>query len=510
MKNKSIALNMLANTLAFVVSLVISFFLTPYITKIVGIEAYGLIGLANSFVGYLTVITSALNSMASRFIVIELHRNNEEKANTYFSSVLIANTILAVLIMIPAIWLIINIKILNVSNDLITDARITFLIILINFIISLISALYGIVLYAKNILWKGSFRTVESNIIRIILIGLFFTFFFFYLYYVVLAGFISSIYTIVFNFFYTRKYTPVLRVKKRLFSFTAIKELVSSGIWNSITKLSQILLDGLDLLLINLFIDGAMTGIVSIAKTIPTLYTSVVAMLSDSFYPSFLELYSKQKLQELIKEIKSSITILSGISGVCLAMLFVYAKEFYSLWIPGNDAELLRNVTYLATGTVLISGCVYSLYYVFSLTNKVRNNSIALLVTGILSVITTFICLKFTDLGVYAIVGVSSVYGIIRNLTFTPIYAAKCLGLPIRTFYPTILKNLLTISVLVIIDLIVKHFIYPTSWMLLLVNGIIDLTLGIIITVFISFGRKERSEILLRCKKWVARLRHRK
>ena len=84
----AVLLNMIANTTSFVLSLVISFFLTPYITERVGVEAYGLIGLANSFIGYLQVFTIALNSMASRFIIIEIHRNKMDKANIYFSSVL--------------------------------------------------------------------------------------------------------------------------------------------------------------------------------------------------------------------------------------------------------------------------------------------------------------------------------------------------------------------------------------------------------------------------------------
>ena len=157
--NRTVALNMIANVLSFGVSLIISFFLTPYITKNVGTEAYGLVGLANSFINYINVITAALNSMASRFIIIELHKKNTKKANIYYSSVLIANTIFAFVLLLPAIWLIINIKILNISPDFLFDARMTFSIIFINFIVSLLGAFLGIVLYAKNILWKGNFKS---------------------------------------------------------------------------------------------------------------------------------------------------------------------------------------------------------------------------------------------------------------------------------------------------------------------------------------------------------------
>lgn len=198
-RNK-VFLNMFANVLSFVVSLVISFFLTPYITSSVGTEAYGLVGLANSFVNYIQVITAALNSMASRFIIIELHKKKSEEANKYFSSVLMANTFFAIVLLIPAIWLIVNISILNVSSELLFDARMTFSIIFINFAISLIGAFWGIVLYAKNILWKGAFRTLESNIIRIFIIIIFFSVVGKRIYFVVLATVIAGIYVLAFNF----------------------------------------------------------------------------------------------------------------------------------------------------------------------------------------------------------------------------------------------------------------------------------------------------------------------
>lgn len=494
-KNKAVALNMIANVLSFGLSLIISFFLTPYITQKVGIEAYGLIGLANSLTNYITVITAALNSMASRFIIIEFHKKNQEKANIYFNSVLIANAVLALIILIPSIWLLINIKILNISDNLIFDARLTFAIVLLSFLINLIGAFYGIVLYAKNMLWKGSLRTAESYIIRIILIIAFFSLFSGKVYYVVLATFIAGLYVIIFNVYYTKKYMPDLQISTKKFSFTAIRQLISAGIWNSLTKLSQILLDGLDLLLSNLFISGVMTGNVSIGKTIPSLYTSVVALLSDSFYPVFLEYYSKDKTKQLMEEIKNSITVLSMISGVSLSFLIVYAKEFYQLWMPNADSQLLYWITLLSTGTVLISGCIYSLYSVFSLTNNVRENSIALIITGVLSICTTYICLKYTDLGVFAIVGVSSIYGILRNLTFTPIYAAKCLKVPKYTFYPVIIKNLCNIGILIVVYNVVKYVLPSNTWGTLILSALINVILGLAITLILMFNKKQRKQL---------------
>ena len=494
--NKAVALNMIANTCAFVFATAISFFLTPYITRNVGIEAYGLVGLANSFISYVTLFTAALNSMASRFIIIEIHKNEFSKANEYFSSVLIANTIIALLLTIPSVWLIFNLDLINVSQSLMFDARVTFAIVILSFFFSLVGSFFGVVLYAKNILYKGSFRTMESNIIRIVLILLLFSFLDTRIFYVALATFIAGLYPLIWNIRYSHRLLPELKVSISSFSFRSIKELISSGIWNSVTKLSQILLDGLDLLLCNIFIGGVMTGNVAVAKTLPGLFIGLIAVLSDSFFPQFLEFYSKKMKAALLVSINQSINILSSISGICLSILIIYSEDFYRLWLPAQDAPLLSILTILSLGTVLISSCIYSLYSIFALTNKVRTNSLVMVGSGVLSITVTLICLKTTNWGVYAIVGISSVIGIIRNLFFTPIYSAQCLGLSPGIFYRRIMLNLLNVAIMLVIASILRHLLPVATWSHLFVNFLLAAITGAVISWFLVFSASQRKALI--------------
>ena len=54
----------------FVLSYLITFFLTPFITESVGTDAYGFVSLAKNTAQYATYITAALNTFASRFISV--------------------------------------------------------------------------------------------------------------------------------------------------------------------------------------------------------------------------------------------------------------------------------------------------------------------------------------------------------------------------------------------------------------------------------------------------------
>lgn len=489
---------MIANTCSFVFATVISFFLTPYITKNVGIEAYGLVGLANSFISYITLVTAALNSMASRFIIIEIHRNEYGEANKYFSSVLIANTAIALFLTIPSIWLIFNLDLINVSQPLMFDAQLTFSLVIISFFFGLVGSFYGIVLYAKNKLYKGSFRTMESNIIRIVLILLLFSYLDTRIFYVALASFIAGLYPLAWNVRYTHRLLPELKVSISSFSFRAIKKLTSSGIWNSVTRLSQILLDGLDLLLCNIFINGVMTGNIAVSKTLSGLFISLIAILSNSFYPQFLEYYSKKMKAALLTSINHSVNILSSISGICLSILIVYSKDFYRLWLPDQNAQLLSTLTILSLGAIFISSCIYSLYSVFALTDKVKMNSIALAVSGLFSITITIILLKTTNWGVYAIVGVSSAVGILRELIFTPIYAAYCLGIAKKTFYKPLMINLINVALMLAISILIRHLIPVDSWTLLLISFLIAGITGLVISWYLVFSASQRKMIINR------------
>ena len=74
MNTRQLAINMIFSVIAFVLNLGISFFITPYITNQFGSEAYGFVKLANDFSSYASLFSIALNSMASRYLMLELSR----------------------------------------------------------------------------------------------------------------------------------------------------------------------------------------------------------------------------------------------------------------------------------------------------------------------------------------------------------------------------------------------------------------------------------------------------
>ena len=103
MDKKRLAVNMAAQLLAFAVNMGISFFLARIIEEQIGENTYGFVTLANQFVLYAQIVVSALNTMASRFVTIHIHRGEKQTASEYFSSIFFGNVLMAVIFLIQAL-----------------------------------------------------------------------------------------------------------------------------------------------------------------------------------------------------------------------------------------------------------------------------------------------------------------------------------------------------------------------------------------------------------------------
>ena len=339
MNKKRMIINLFASLVSFGVSMGISFFLTPYLTEVLGTEAYGYIGLANNFVSYASIVTVALNSMAGRFITIEIHRGNQQKADEYFNSILLSNVFLSVVISLISLIIILNIQtLLKVSDRLVQDVQITFAVAFLNFVFTVVTAVFTVAPFAKNRLDVQSIRTILGNLIKLIVTLGLIAFFTPKIYYISIGVLACSVFMAGADIFLTKKMLPEVKVNPRHFNFQAVKEVLSAGIWNSLNSLSYVLLMGLDLLLANLFVGETAMGMLSIAKTIPTALQSLIVAISGIFTPQFTILYAKKQGKELVSSVKYSIKVLSLIMTVPIAGLIIFGTDFYHLWLPGKTA----------------------------------------------------------------------------------------------------------------------------------------------------------------------------
>lgn len=492
-KNNQLAVNMLASMIAYGVNLIISFFLSPYIVKNIGVDAYGFIGLANNFVSYASLITIALNSLAGRFVTVKIYEKDINGANRYFSSVFFANTFLT--LVLGAIFLFIIIfleKIINVPAHLVLDVRWLFICLFLNCMLGTIGSGFGVATFATNKLYLNSARIIESNIIKIIITVLLFIIFVPRVSYLGITSLFTTAYVMIINIYYVRTLTPYLEIKRSNFDIMAVKELIVSGIWNTITRVGQLLLDGLDLLITNLFISSVAMGVLSLAKVLPNAITGLTGNLVEVFSPNFTMLYAEKKYDELVKELKKSIKIMSIIVNIPIIILMSCGDLFFALWQPTQDPHQLQLLSFLSCACLIISGGLNCIYNIFTVFNKIKINSLVVILSGVVSTAIVFILLKTTSLGIYAVAGVSTGVSIIRNLAFTLPYGAHCIGKKWYVFYVDILRPVIYALISCLVIFVIKNIYVFSGWFDLFILGIISVVVAIIISGFLMMNSNDR------------------
>ena len=95
-------INIISGLAVLITNVCISFFLSPYIIRTIGVEANGFVTLANNFVAYADLAVTALNAMAARFITISYVNKDYKKANIYYNSVFWGNLVIVGALLIPA------------------------------------------------------------------------------------------------------------------------------------------------------------------------------------------------------------------------------------------------------------------------------------------------------------------------------------------------------------------------------------------------------------------------
>lgn len=495
-KNKQMTINLVSGIVLLIVNVIISFFLYPHIIETLGEEAYGFVSLANNFVNYATVVTIALNSMASRFLTIAVHKGDEKAANQYFNSIFISNIFIVILLFIPATICIFNLeKILNISTYLVGDVKVLFSLIFLNFFVGLLSTAFSIATYCTNKLYLSSLRNIESGILKIVLLAILFTVFNPSIKYLGFATLISTIYLFIFNIRYTIKLLPNIKISKKFFSIKKTKELIFSGIWNTITKLGQLLSDGLDLIICNIMISSVAMGQLAIAKTISSIMGSLLSTVTSVFQPQLTIYYAKNQINELVLELKKSMKISGFFSNISMSYLFVFSVFFFQLWVPSQDANVLSILTILTIQGVIISGAINPLYSVYTITNKIKFDAILRIIVGLTCVGVLFIILKTTNLGIYAVAGVSTTIGLIVNFISVPLYSAHCLKVKWYTFYPVLFRYIMTTAVIIICYFLIKPYFVSSSWLYFIISSIIVALLGVVINYFLLLSKKERKEL---------------
>ena len=120
-----------------------------------------------------------------------------------------------------------------------------------------------------------------------------------------------------------------------------------------------------------------------------------------------------------------------------------------------------------------------------------------LIIYGFSSIFVTFLCLKFTNLGLFAVAGVSLIGSLVVAICYHLPFSAIYIGLPWYSFFPEVLKGGITMIVQCLFGLFVNFFLpLEESWIMWSIGAIVAGVLGLIANICLILNREEKKALL--------------
>lgn len=487
MDKRRLSINLVSNLASFAVSILISFTLTPFLVNNLGKELFGFYGLANQCVNYITLATVALNSMASKYITVELVRGNELRSKQYFSSVFFSNVVLCCILFPLLLLLVVNLQaVFSTPPAYVREIQILFTLIFAAMLLRLITSVYGCATYATNRIDLRAYVSLTKDALRIILYLALFKLLPPSIVFVGLVIFALEAYNSLSQIALKQYLIPNLHIRAFYFKLNLVIDTLKIGIWNTINQLGDLLLSSTDLMAANILINESASGLISIVKTMPNLISGVITAINSTFIPRITISYAKGDKNELVREVLLAQKVLGAVCTTAVMLLILFGKDLFDLWVPNNNSVLLARLSVIDVCRMLIVAASWPIFNLNIVMDRIRIPSLLVITSGFLNVIGMWGLIRFTGLGIYAIPLTTLILSILFYGIFIPIYPCRLLDIPCYTFYRPLIETIVSSVIIALVLIPLKALFVIDNWLVFFLLGGISglISLGICILVF--------------------------
>lgn len=446
----------------------IPFIYTPIMLRLLGQSEYGLYSLANSVVGYLSLLSFGLGSTIVRYVAKYRAEGNKEQEEKVIGLFIVMYSLLAILVLAGG-W-IISCNVEPIFHRGLTDAEISKIAVLVrimafNTAISFPISVFGSIIMAhEKYIYRQAVNILSTiaapccNLIALYMgfgsIGL------------SLVTTVLQFAMLPLNAVYCFK---VLRIRPRFrgLPIQLIKELLQFSAFIFLGSVVDMLFWATDKVILGMLASTAVVAVYNIGTSFNTMMTNISTAFSGVLTPKVTVMVTKDATPGQLTELFIRVGRLQYlIIALALSGFIVFGKQFIILW-AGSDYEnayYMALVTLIPLAVPLIQNTGLSIVIA---QNKHKFRSIVYLVIAVLNVISTYLAVPYWGgLGAAVCSGISYTIG---QIIIMNIYYYKVTKLDIPAFWANIGKMSIIPAGMTIVGMWGNSKIDLSSWGMLLV-----------------------------------------
>ena len=426
LRNKNFIKQIKASFIYRILAMLISFVLVRYMLEYLGTELYGVWSVILSFMTWILFFDLGIANGVKNKVSESLARDEESEAQEFISTGYIILTVFSVAVYI--LFYIVSyfldwqsiFNIYSISNDLLLKVlRITLFFILLNFVLSIIIAVFNAVQKASLVV----LNQFLSNLLSLIMILLLLKYTTTNLLYLASAyGFILVLSNIILSVWFYKKNT-MLSPKVHLFNRTKVKDISKLGMSFFFLQLTIFFMLTTDRFIITQLLGPSMVTTYDILYKYFGAILIIHGIVNSPLWPMYTEAYVKNDYKwisdTLVKMVKLCLIYI-----IILTVMIMFANVIFPLWLGDNTPEMsMSNYIYMAITLLFLAWHNIFAYF----TNGIEQTKIQLYSTlfgAIINIPLSILFVKYFDMGLNGVLLATiislSIFGF-----FGPIQAIK-------------------------------------------------------------------------------------
>ncbi|GEP89247.1 Membrane protein involved in the export of O-antigen and teichoic acid [Chitinophaga terrae (ex Kim and Jung 2007)] len=496
------SLNLATNFLALILNIVLGLVVVPFYISRIGVDGYGVIALATSFSSYLSIITIAIDAAVGRNFTLAIRGNDENTANAIYSSSVIAASLLILALTPLLAWFLWDIdKMVSYTGQSTGAMRWVFAAIISSYVLTFLRGLFLVPAFAANKIYIQRIIAIMEIVVRTVLV--------FVLLnisgdlgWIGIAFLAASVVTFTAALYWIKRQFPFLRLKAASFNKEIVGYMASMSLWLVLNQIGTLLFINIDIILLNHYYGPTMTGEFSTVAQWHTLLRSFAGVFVAIFTPVVYKFYADKDFSNLLKFSKYSVVVMGLVLAIPIGIVVAYSDVILKLWV-GSHFVKFYPLMILLTGHLIFNLAVLPILSINSVYNKVKIPGLTSFVCGVFNLVIGIAVIKLFDWGIYSVAIVSAVLLTLKNLVFTPTYAAKTLGQPAWLYYPSIMRGTALFIWVLILSWGARHLVVPGSWFSLFMWAIVIGICSIPFAWFVTLQQEHRSLVLKLIRKYI-------
>lgn len=456
-KNSELKIGALLSYINLGISMIIPFFYTPIMLKLLGQEEYGLYSLSGSVTSYLGLLNLGMGAAIVRYIAESRVKDSKRRTEGIISLFIFAYCILALLVCIVGVFLTLNVDNLfakGLSQIEIHKLRYLMIIMTLSTAVSFpVSVFSGVaVAYEKYI-----FRRIIDMVMTIItpILNL-----------IVLIWGKGSIGMAVVSLLLQVAYAPIfmgycckrmgLSIRFKQLPFNLLKDIWGFSVFLFLSMIVDMLYWSTDKVLIGALIGSVAVAVYNVGGVFTAMVQNMAAAISNVFGTRVTTMVAEDATNEELTDLMIKVgRIQYFIISFIISGFIVFGSLFIHFWSGDEyqDAYWIAMLTMIPLTIPLIQNIAFNILLA---RKKHQFRSVVYAVIAIINVVSTYLIIPK-----YGIIGASvctSVAFFIGHGLVMNIFYYKVIGLGIPLFW----KNILRMSVVPIIFISISVYLINT------------------------------------------------